>query len=460
LLIAASREGTQPANLQGIWNDQMRPPWSSNWTMNINSQMNYWPSETCNLAECHRPMLQFIAELAQNGRKTAEINYGCRGWVAHHNADLWRHSAPVGNYGAHGQPTWANWAMGGVWHTQDLWEHYAFGGDEEYLREKAYPLLKGAAEFCLDWLVPGPDGTLVTAPSSSTENRYKTPDGYQGQVSMATAQDIALIGELFANCIEASEILDIDAGFREKLKTARGKLAPLKIGQYGQLQEWYHDWDDPADHHRHLSHLICAYPARQVTPRGTPELAAAVAKSLEMRGDGPVGWSRAWAVSLFARLHDAEKAVDRVDKLLGQNCNPNLFDQCFAGRAMPFEIDGNFGFTAGVAEMLLQSHTGEIEVLPALPKSWPAGSVTGLRARGGFEVGIEWNDGQPSRVSIRSKLGNPCRVRCAVPMTVWCAPPLTVWRVEYQVESTSPEKGVIEFPTTIDQRYVLVPASR
>ncbi|KPJ70306.1 MAG: hypothetical protein AMS14_11000 [Planctomycetes bacterium DG_20] len=455
LLIASSRRGTQPANLQGIWNDQMRPPWSSNWTLNINSEMNYWPAETCNLAECHEPMLDFLAELAANGRETARVNYGCRGWVAHHNADLWRQSAPVGNYGAHGQPTWANWAMGGVWHCQDLWEHYAFTGDTDYLRSKAYPLMKGAAEFCLDWLIDNGKGQLVTAPSSSTENTFKTPDGQRAQVCMATAQDMALIWDLFTNCIDASRVLGLDADFRRQLEDARAKLYGLKIGRLGQLQEYFLDWDDPNDHHRHLSHLIGCFSGRQITPRGTPELAAAVLKSLEMRGDGPVGWSRAWQVNLFARLAQAELAYDRLHHLIADNASDNLFNQCFAGRPLPFQIDGNFGGTAGIAEMLLQSHTGQIELLPALPSAWPNGRVRGLCARGGFVVDMAWKEGtlaELAEATIRSKVGKVCRARSAAPLNVTCG--------GKAVETRAPEAGapgLIEFDTEAGATYTLAP---
>jgi alpha-L-fucosidase 2 len=282
LLIASSRPGTQPANLQGIWNEKVRPPWSSNWTVNINTQMNYWPAETCNLAECADPLFSLIEGLRRNGAKTAQINYGCKGWVSHHNVDLWRQTGPVGDFG-HGSPTWANWPMSGPWLCSHLWEHYAFSGDEEFLRDKAYPLMKSCAEFCLDWLIDDNNGRLTTCPSLSTENDFLTPDGRKAETSAGCTMDLALIRELFSRCEETARVLKLDSAFAEKLAEARGKLLPYQIGRYGQLQEWSKDFEESTPGQRHMSHLYPLFPGDQITPRKTPELAAAARVSLERR---------------------------------------------------------------------------------------------------------------------------------------------------------------------------------
>jgi alpha-L-fucosidase 2 len=425
LLISSSRDQRMPANLQGLWNDLVSPPWGSNYTTNINTEMNYWLAENTNLPECHTPLFNFVQDLSVTGARTAKVNYNLDGWCLHHNSDIWAKTSPAGgeNWDPRGAPRWSCWAMGGAWLCQDLYRHYEYTGDQKFLREKALPLMKGAAQFLLGWLVEGPGGYLVTNPASSPENTF-TLNGKALEVSMATTMDIAITRDLFSNTIRTLEILNTEPEFKAKLQSALTRLYPYHIGQYGQLQEWYLDWDSPKDTHRHLSHLFGLFPGNQISPRRTPELAAAAKQSMIHRGDVSTGWSMAWKINWWARLEDGNHALKilkdglnyigpKKASVKGGGTYPNLFDSC-----PPFQIDGNFGGTAGMTEMLLQCYEGLITLLPALPAEWVNGEISGIKARGGFKVDLAWNSGALSSGKIYSGLGGNCRIRTKIPVKV------------------------------------------
>ncbi|WP_421918921.1 glycoside hydrolase family 95 protein [Marinifilum sp.] len=415
LLISSSRTLGVPANLQGLWNHYLRPPWSCNYTVNVNVEENYWLAENANLSELHLPMLSWIENVSKTGEVTAKTFLGVQeGWMACHNSDIWAMSNPVGDFGK-GHPVWANWYMGGAWLSTHLWEHYSFTQDKAFLQE-AYPIMKGAAQFCLNWLIEK-NRELITSPSSSPENLYKTDKGYVGATLYGATADLAFIRELFEQCLKATDVLGIDADFKKEMEKAYSDLRPYQIGNKGNLQEWYHDWEDYDPQHRHQTHLFGLYPGHHISTTKTPKLAEASRRTLEIKGDESTGWSKGWRINLWARLKDGNHAYKMYRELLqyvdpsglkttygaGGGTYPNLLDA-----HPPFQIDGNFGGAAGVIEMLVQSNGESIELLPALPDAWKEGSVKGVCARGGFDLDMEWKDGKLTKLTVLSKAGKKC----------------------------------------------------
>lgn len=438
LMISGSRPGTLPLNLQGIWNHDMQPLWGSRFVVNVNTQMNYWCAESCNLSECHLPLFDLLEKVREDGRKTAKEMYGCSGYVCHHNTDLWGDTAP--------QDLWMPatiWPMGGAWLALHVFEHYEYTQDKDFLREK-YSLMREAAEFFTDYLIENKDGKLVTCPSVSPENTYLTESGVKGCLCTGPSMDSQIIAVLFEDVIKSSEILDTYHDFAKKLKTMLEKLPKPEIGKYGQIKEWAVDYDEVEIGHRHISQLFALYPADLITPYKTPKLSDAARATLIRRlihGGGHTGWSRAWITNMWARLFDSNMVYENLQKLIAYSTHPNMLNNL-----PPFQIDANFGGTAGMAEALLQSHSGEINLLPALPEEWQSGEIKGLRAKGGFEVSIKWENGKLSTAEIKSLSGNKCVLRPNTVISISC---------DGENVNSSLSEGIISFDTEKDRVYTI-----